>query len=140
MKEILLYIWQLPQNIIGLVWLGILHLLGPVAKEDIPSLSGTKFYKTQKINGGVCLGNYIFTCGTPYQQRQNKDTYLHEYGHHKQSLILGWFYLFIIGIPSVLGNLWDRIAHTDWPYWDSVRWYYNQPWEAWADKLGNVKR
>ena len=36
-------------------------------------------------------------------------TIKHEYGHQKQSLYLGWFYLLIIGIPSFLGNIWDRI-------------------------------
>lgn len=140
MKDVLLYIWQLPQNLVGLVWLCILKILGPVAKEEIPELPGAFFYKTQKVNGGVCLGKYIFTCGTPYAYRQNKDTYKHEWGHSKQSKMLGWLYLFVIGIPSATGNLFDQIFHSNWLYLDSIKWYYNQPWEKWADKLGGVDR
>jgi len=52
-------------------------------------------------------------------------------GHQKQSLYLGWLYLIIIGLPSVTGNLLNRVIDFD---------YYKQPWEAWADKLGGVKR
>jgi hypothetical protein len=55
----------------------------------------------------------------------------HEMGHQKQSLYLGWFYLIIIGLPSVIGNLIYRIKKFN---------YYSLPWEKWADKLGNVKR
>jgi hypothetical protein len=58
----------------------------------------------------------------------------HEYGHCKQSEKLGPLYIFIIGIPSTIGNLLARV----WP-WLSKH-YYNQPWEAWADRLGSVKR
>ena len=64
----------------------------------------------------------------------------HEQGHQKQSRYLGWFYLIIIGLPSLLGNIYDRVAHKDWSSKDSIKWYYNQPWEKWADHLGGVKR
>ena len=40
-------------------------------------------------------------------------------------------YLIVIGLPSAVGNLLHRKIKFD---------YYKQPWEAWADKLGGVKR
>lgn len=45
----------------------------------------------------------------------------HEFGHTIQSRYLGPFYLFVIGIPSVISAL--TIYHE------------RMPWERWADKL-----
>ena len=125
MKSIFLYIWQLPQNIIGL-----LVILFTGAKKDYRNL-----WISDKYNFGVSLGNYVIFGGFP----NNKDVQ-HERGHQKQSLYLGWFYLIIIGLPSFIGNIYDRIAHKNWDWKDSYNWYYKQPWEAWADKLGGVER
>lgn len=63
-------------------------------------------------------------------------TIMHEYGHKLQFEKLGpLFYVFVIGIPSLIGNLLFRIKlirkHFD---------YYSLPWESWADKLGGVTR
>ena len=69
-----------------------------------------------------------------------EDGMKHEYGHSIQSRILGPAYLLIIGIPSLLGNIYDRVFNKEWKYSKSCRWYYNQPWEKWADKLGGVDR
>lgn len=57
-----------------------------------------------------------------------------------QSLYLGPLYILIIGIPSVIGNLWDRIAHKSWSNAKRIKWYYTLPWEYSADKLGGVSR
>lgn len=116
MKSFLLYIWQLPQNLAGL-----LVLLITKANKNL-------YYGvyTWKYLSGVCLGNYIFL----YKVVPSIDV-KHERGHQKQSKYLGWFYLVIIGLPSLIGNLIYRVHPFD---------YYNQPWEKWADKLGGVKR
>ena len=45
-----------------------------------------------------------------------------------QSQKLGWFYLFIIGIPSIL-NAWLRFT----------KCYYDFYTEKWANKLANLK-
>ena len=127
MKKILLNLWQLPQNILRL-----LVVLITRAKHE----SDFEIYSTYKFGWfGVSLGNYIIFGGSP-----SKISIKHEKGHQKQSLYLGWLYLILIGIPSFFGNIWDRIAHKKWPLADRIRWYYNQPWEKWADTLGGVER
>ena len=45
-----------------------------------------------------------------------------------------------VGLPSALGNLYDRWFHKSWDVKRSIQWYYSQPWEAWADRLGCVVR
>jgi hypothetical protein len=67
---------------------------------------------------------------------ETHETIMHEYGHQLQFAKLGpLFYLFVIGIPSLVGNLLFRIKwvrkHFD---------YYSLLWEANADKLGGVER
>lgn len=116
MKKILLYLWQLPQNLLGL-----LVILFSKAEWN----EKWKVYDTKHCFG-VSLGNYIIV----YKFAGMK-TINHEKGHQKQSLYLGWLYLIIIGLPSAIGNLLHRVIKFD---------YYKQPWEAWADKLGGVKR
>ena len=125
MKKILLYLWQLPQNLVGL-----LVILFSKAKHN----KSFDIWET-KCNFGVSLGNYIILnecCGG--------NDIKHERGHQKQSLYLGWLYLLLIGLLSAAGNIWDRVFHKKWYYVVRLYWYYRQPWEAWADKLGGVKR
>ena len=115
MKNILLYLWQLPQNLLGLA---VIAFTGAKRKGDI--------YYTDRYWFGVSLGNYIIFGGF-FNSIDEK----HERGHQKQSLYLGWLYLLVIGLPSAIGNLLNRVIDFD---------YYKQPWEAWADKLGGAVR
>lgn len=120
--EILLWIWQAPQNIVGLVfrliygWTAILF-------------RGVDVVVSSRFPGGISLGRTIVV-KRPYLA--NTDTWNHEYGHTRQSLYLGPFYLFVVGIPSLL---WA------W-YWTPARGvsYYSFYTEKWADKLGGVVR
>lgn len=128
MIKVLLYIWTLPQNILGL--LVILFTRAKKGSRDYEYLSSIS------PAFGVSLGNYII-----FGRGQGTTIdYLHEYGHHKQSLYLGWFYLFIVGLPSLLGNIWDRIAHKKWSHKKREQWYYSRFPENWADNLGLVTR
>lgn len=134
MKNILLWLWQLPQNIIGFI-------LAKTAKYKVPYtyMMKTDFYVYYRslFNSGVCLGDYIILDNN---NADNANDILHEYGHHIQSLRLGWLYLPVIGLPSMLFNLYDRVAHKNWTRLQRRTWYYNLPWEAWADKLGGIVR
>ncbi len=127
MKYILFYIWQLPQNLLGL----IIELITRAKHE-----TNFGFYCTYRFGWfGVSLGDYIIFGGLP-----SKDSIAHEKGHQKQSFYLGWLYLLIIGIPSFIGNIRDRLFHKKWSVEKRISWYYQQPWEKWADNLGGVKR
>lgn len=127
MKYVLSYIWQLPQNLLGLI-----IVLITSSKQE----TNLGFYCTYRFGCfGVSLGNYIIFGGLP-----SKISISHENGHQKQSLYLGWLYLIVIGIPSFIGNIWDRLFHKKWTVEKRIAWYYQQPWEHWADNLGGVKR
>ncbi len=123
-KSVLKYIWQLPQNIIALIYLSYL-----IVENQIPAITkykGIKVY-TKYSSGSATLGNYIFI-----SPRATENTIKHEYGHTRQSLYLGPLYLIIIGIPSILWAMIHKTIVSDKLY----SWFYT---EAWADKLGNVK-
>jgi hypothetical protein len=137
LKETILWIWQLPQNLLGLGLLAYYQLTkGDVEKYAEPD--GRYFYSTKGMPSGVCLGNYIIM-----KYKETGNDMKHEFGHSIQSRILGPLYLLLIGLPSLCGNIYDQVFHTyerGWNYWESVKRYYNQPWEKWADKLGGVVR
>lgn len=123
-KSVLKYIWQLPQNIIALIYLSYL-----IVENQIPAIikyKGIKVY-TKYSSGSATLGNYIFI-----SPRATENTIKHEYGHTRQSLYLGPLYLIIIGIPSILWAMIHKTIASDKLY----SWFYT---ETWADKLGNVK-
>lgn len=127
MKNFLLYIWQLPQNILGLIVIFF-------SKAKRREMCAITYFETS-INMGVSLGKYIIL----NEGFQIKDL-MHEYGHQKQSLYLGWLYLLIIGLPSaVFNNLWDRVFHKKWGVYKRYKWYYSRFPENWADKLGGIK-
>ena len=131
MKKVLLWLWQLPQNLLG--W--FLSIFAD--KLDYICNDGKEYriYFMSLFSSGVSLGNYIIF-DTAYRAYIDiLDTSVkHEHGHQLQSLYLGPLYLIIIGLPSILGNIVSRIFGIDSKY------YYKQPWEAWADKLGGVIR
>ena len=125
MKKVLLYIWQLPQNILGLIAV-VLFRCSYASRLGV-------FYTEAKIC--VSLGNYIIV-----NEFASILTVKHEQGHSKQSLMLGPLYLFVIGIPSAVCNIIDRCCHKNWTQTMRERWYYSLPWESSADKLADVKR
>lgn len=124
MKRILSYLWELPQNLIGLG-------LSFIYKYDELIPYGDKQIRyCKKFPGGISLGNYVFV-GT-----KKKDIIKHEYGHTIQSKLLGPLYLFIIGIPSIV---WASIYGTKLVP-ETKNGYYKFYTERWADKLGQVER
>lgn len=98
-KFIIDWVWQLPQNICGIVWRRVKKdsIITEVGNSVADSV-GAKVY-LMKARGGVTLGKYIFISQT-YQDQSN--VIKHECGHVKQSKMLGPLYLIVIGIPSIL--------------------------------------
>lgn len=96
-----------------------------------------KIFKLKKSNGvyiwnynGLSLGEYIFVRENACEQYIN-----HERGHTKQSYILGWLYIFVIGIPSLIWNLFFEEYRKD----KNIS-YYSFYTEKWADKLSGIER
>lgn len=116
MKKILLYLWQIPQNILGLLL--VLYFRGEKCTSN-----GVTYWHSRGILGGISLGDYIIV------NTHNTVVIRHEYGHSIQSVRLGWLYLVVVGLPSLLWNIFH-----------GERDYYSFYTEKWADKLGGVKR
>ena len=122
----LLAVWQLPQNLAGLVFGWFLkgkrrYRNLPGIPEDIRVVGASNMY------GDISLGNFVY-CRPPIYEKMA----LHEYGHCRQSRLLGPFYLLVVGLPSLLWALW----------WHPGRpvGYYSFFTERWADRLGGVRR
>lgn len=91
LKRIILFIHQLPQILLS-------RLI--VSNNDvmIHKVDGVRIYHTTRMEG-ISLGDTIFISGDVYE-----GTWLvkHEFGHVIQSRILGWLYLPLIFVPSLL--------------------------------------
>ena len=118
MKKVLLYIWQLPQNLLGLIVKAI--------TRSQKTATGHYYWK---YHSGLSLGRYVFV-----NERASIETIRHEGGHQKQSLYLGPFYLLIIGVPSFM---WASLRHFGL---FKNRSYYSFYTAKWADNLAGIER
>lgn len=119
MMSFLIYIWQLPQNLLGLLFLLF------IGGEEKHSLNGITFYYSSRFSGGISLGRYIILGS------KNEKSVKHEYGHCIQSKYLGWLYLIVIGLLSLIHAWLCRCKkHSYYDFWT----------EKWANKLGGVER
>lgn len=121
--RMLRFIHELPQNLLGL-------LLRQIYKGNDSEYNDVIVRRSLKMQGGISLGRYIIV-----SQFASKETVMHEYGHCLQSRRLGWLYLLVIGLPSIVwAGLYGRLVkRTKNGYY---RWYT----ERWADRLGGVER
>ena len=123
---VLLQVWQLPQNLLGL--LAGCFLKGKRRLTGFPGIpQAIRIVAARNMWGGISLGNFVYLRPPAYERMVR-----HEYGHCLQSRLLGPFYLFVIGLPSLLWALW-------WHPGRSVS-YYTFYTERWADSLGGVER
>ncbi len=127
MVIILFLVWEMPQNLFGLLLLALLS-----SRVSVIEFCNERAFI--EVNGfGVSLGTFIFWSRylVPTGYADNRQ---HEYGHALQSKILGPFYIPLIGIPSLMRNIYGR-------------WYsklYKREWqgyhhgfpEKWANNLG----
>ena len=134
LKSSLLWLWQLPQNLCGIIYRSISKDNRICVIENDESRSvGAKVY-LQRAKDGVTLGKYVFI-NQDYTDK--KAVIKHECGHVKQSKILGPLYLLVIGIPSIL-HAWlnDCIGCC----WKNGKYnYYHFYTEKWANKLMGIE-
>jgi hypothetical protein len=115
MMRAILWIWQLPQNLLGF------------ALSRFAELDGKVYRTRRKI--GVALGEYVIVNTLARQV-----TIAHEMGHVRQSRILGPLYLPLVGVPSITMNILTRAGVL------APETYYDRYPENWADRLGGVTR
>lgn len=131
MKQILLYIWQAPQHVLGLL------LIAFYRPERMHTMeNGNQIHFSTRMKGGISLGKYSIVNVGHYRHDINeslkRDTVRHEaIGHARQSLYLGWFYLLVIGLQSALHAILCACKTHN---------YHDMWFEKWADKLAGVKR
>lgn len=134
LKHLFLFLWQLPQNIIGGLCTLNYDMWHSYYAADGELID---VYFKPWLRSGISLGDTIVIDSMYYDAISDNALFkciYHEHGHQKQSRMLGPLYLILIGLPSLLGNLVFRLFKIN------SRYYYKLPWEAWADKLGGVKR
>lgn len=121
------WIWQLPQNLLGVLWKRVKKdsIITEISNEDIRSVRAKAYLI--KTGGAVALGKYVFVSQI---YRDQGATIKHECGHVKQSKMLGPLYLIIIGIPSIL-HAWLN----DYIGCDEEKGYSHWYTEKWANKL-----
>ena len=110
-------LYQLPQLILGWIIAG--------KRQPKHKIGEVKIYITEFE--GMSLGNYIFV--NP-EIPEGMWILRHEFGHTIQSRILGWLYIPLIFIPSLL---WWIIINKLGPEYD--KYYYDFYTEKWANKL-----
>lgn len=124
-KEVLLVLWQLPQELLG----AVIWLICVIRKCKIETYCGRALTEWNFLSG-LSLGHFIFVHDDTDGRLVN-----HEYGHTRQSRYLGVLFLFVVGIPSII---W---AGCFGKYRAAKRIsYYSFYTEKWADKLGGVVR
>lgn len=124
MMEILKFFWQLLQTIVALIYFLYLRYKDEIL--DTCTFQGAVVFIKKESYGSVTLGNHIFL-----SPRATDTTIRHEWGHTRQSLLLGPLYLIVIGIPSIIWAATHRAIAPNKPY----DWFYT---EVWANKLGGV--
>ena len=123
-RNLILFIWQLPQHILAILYIGYLVMM-------CKDLGVDSRYKQAIVipcvmRGAVTLGCYVFV-GLNSEYRK---TVKHELGHTIQSKILGPLYLIVIGIPSItycgLRRIFPSLRKKN---------YYDFYTEKWANNL-----
>ena len=125
---------ELPQNIFGLL---LVLITNANRASFLADGEWSDFYIARRFRGlwGISLGRFVVFGHEP-TIKQNR----HERGHQKQSKKYGWFYLILVGLPSLACNIWDKIAHRKWDLNKRYEWYYSKPFEKEADYFGRVNR
>jgi hypothetical protein len=137
---LLRWIWQLPQHLLALLFFGVLRLLpGEGPARPVRYLDAWVTFMPGRA--GVALGQYIFVSRHAHSGYLHGNDRLlrHEYGHTRQSLLLGWLYLPVVGVPSITQAAYCRVASRLGNHKPAARYYERFP-EAWADRLAGVVR
>ena len=122
MIKAILWVWQLPQNLLGLLFRIILiRRIGFVKNEGTECL-----YHVDNMHGGLSLGRYVFVKAGATSRLKS-----HERGHSRQSRMLGPFYLIVIGITSFIWATCFKGYRKRYKVS-----YYDFYTEKWADNLG----
>ncbi|MCG7991806.1 MAG: hypothetical protein JAY99_13135 [Candidatus Thiodiazotropha lotti] len=117
--------WCLPQTLVGLGWYFLITRLLDRRAQKVNQLGALRVIRYQRLTGGVSSGPFLF-----YQHSScGYEMLYHEYGHYRQSMLLGPLYLPLIGLPSI-----------GWAVVKKAGFFQQTPYtafptERWADQL-----
>lgn len=127
--------WGILQSLLGLI-VFLLHI------RETHFMYHGAIVTRWRLPSSVSLGMFVFVTSEPYFAEKLKNSHtkeelsdrllVHEYGHTIQSLILGPFYLLIMGIPS---TLWGFLPGAHKKRQAGVS-YFSFFTEKWANRLG----
>lgn len=119
------FTWEFSQTVAGNTISHIRNIFGVV---DISYYHGATLVNTTNTTNkwsGMTLGSYINGKNLT-KDPQNNDVFAHEFGHTRQSALLGPLYLSLVGLPSLSGSVSDKFGWSD----------HNREWyEVWANQL-----
>ena len=127
MKRKFFILWELPQILLALIF------YATVKKRIIQAMDykDSRVYFVRDFPGGISLSFMIFLSDIDLI---NLRAVKHEYGHTIQSLFLGYFYLLIVGVPSIIrARVWNHYKLEEKKYYEGFP-------ENWADLLGRVNK
>lgn len=108
----------MPQNILGEIL--AFHYGGRTSIYGTGRYNRVAVVSSEKMRGGISLGNVVIL-----PKIFSVKTLRHELGHCRQSLYLGWLYLVVVGLPSIVHAALHRKGD-----------YYHFWTERWANRLG----
>ena len=126
---VLNFVWELPQNLLGLVVWSVVRRTITETRVEHRRL----FFHVP--NFGISLGSFIFWSSFDNAViKINSDNKAHEYGHAVQSRLFGPLYLLVVGLPSISRVVYGTLYYA----FRKKRWqgYYRGYPEKWADELG----
>jgi hypothetical protein len=121
----LLFLWELPQLFLGFFMYALLRKKITYRQ----SYRDASVFAVKGFPGGISLSWLIFI-----NEKEAADVQVvrHEYGHSIQSLMLGWLYLIVVGLPSIIrASRWNRLKL-------NIKDYYRGFPENWANALGGA--
>ncbi|KPK16842.1 MAG: hypothetical protein AMJ62_03560 [Myxococcales bacterium SG8_38] len=127
--------WEAPQTALGAAMLAAEAARKRIVKIEVED--GRLVVESKGT--GISLGHVVFWSRESSRWHDlDMRNRAHELGHTKQSRVLGWLYLPVVGLPSIsraaYALLYRELTGKQW-----TRYYDGYP-EKWADRLGGVNR
>ncbi len=127
--------WEAPQTALGIAMLAAEAVRKRIVQIEVEDGR----LVVESTGTGISLGHLVFW------SRENSRWHdldlrnrAHELGHTRQSRLLGWLYLPVVGLPSIsragYALVYREVTGRQW-----TRYYEGFP-ERWADRLGGVDR
>ena len=116
--------WELPQTFVGWLYTLARTFAGQIDRVDV--LGGITFATKSNCNFsmGVSLGTFVDLWAGSWMRGEGEGFILgnqicmHEFGHTADSQLFGWFYLPVIGLPSLL-SAFGKSNHN--VFWTELR-------------------